>query len=71
MEQHIPFIKQAIQLAYSAREKGNLPFGAVLVDSKNNVLLTAENTQVTSKDRTRHAELNLISEVTTQVSVLI
>jgi tRNA(Arg) A34 adenosine deaminase TadA len=63
MEKHIPFIKQAIQLAYSAREKGNHPFGAVLVDSQNNVVHTAENTVITSKDRTRHAELNLISEV--------
>ncbi|MFT5193745.1 MAG: tRNA(Arg) A34 adenosine deaminase TadA [Cellvibrionaceae bacterium] len=54
------FIKSAIELARKARENGNHPFGALLVDAAGNILLEAENTVVTKNDCTRHAELNLM-----------
>ncbi|MFI8454693.1 nucleoside deaminase [Kitasatospora sp. NPDC085464] len=50
----------AIGLANSARERGNHPFGAVLTDAAGNVLLTAENSVLTDRDVTAHAELNLV-----------
>jgi tRNA(Arg) A34 adenosine deaminase TadA len=53
-------LKTAIELAQLAREHGNHPFGALLVDKENNVLLQAENTVVTGKDCTGHAETNLM-----------
>lgn len=60
-DQHIPFIKEAIQLAEQARTHGNHPFGALLVhDGK--VIRRAENTVVTQKDVTGHAELNLVRQ---------
>jgi len=54
------FIKITIDIARKARENGNHPFGALLVDEKGNILLKAENTVVTESDSTGHAELNLI-----------
>lgn len=53
-------LRTAIEVAGRAREHGNHPFGAILVDEDNQVLLQAENTVVTSRDCTGHAETNLI-----------
>ena len=50
----------AIDLARRSREKGNHPFGSLLVDPEGGCLLEAENTVVTGRDRTAHAELNLV-----------
>lgn len=57
---HEKFIRQAIELAVSARKNGNHPFGALLVDETRQVMITAENTVMTKHDATRHAELNLV-----------
>jgi tRNA(Arg) A34 adenosine deaminase TadA len=56
----IEHLRSAIALAWQAREHGNHPFGAVLVDDQNHVLLQAENTVVTERDCTGHAETNLV-----------
>jgi tRNA(Arg) A34 adenosine deaminase TadA len=56
------FIRAAINLASKAREHGNHPFGALLVDKNGNILLEAENTVVTEKDCTGHAETNLMRQ---------
>lgn len=50
----------AIELARRARENGNHPFGALLINGDGNIVLEAENTVVTGKDPTAHAELNVI-----------
>ena len=50
----------AIELAAQARENGNEPFGALLVDGDGNPLIGAENTVVTGPDHTGHAETNLM-----------
>ena len=55
------FIQRTLELALAAAKKGNHPFGAILVHEKN-ILLEAENTVVTEKDPTQHAELRLISQ---------
>jgi len=51
-----------IELARRAREHGNHPFGALLVDPGGDVVLEAENTVLTENDCTNHAELNLVRE---------
>jgi tRNA(Arg) A34 adenosine deaminase TadA len=56
----IQHLRTAIHVAQSAREHGNHPFGAILVDENNEVLLQAENTVVTGRDCTGHAETNLM-----------
>ena len=50
----------AIELARSARENGNHPFGALLVNARGDVVLEAENTVLSEGDCTNHAELNLV-----------
>lgn len=56
-------IRQCIALSEQAARKGNHPFGALLV-CDDEILLRAENTVNSEHDRTRHAELNLISQAT-------
>jgi len=53
-------MRVAIDIARRARENGNHPFGALLVDGEGNILLEAENTVVTERDCTGHAETNLM-----------
>ena len=64
---HQLFIQKAIDLALQAREKGNHPFGALLVLDEA-VQLTAENKVNTDHDVTSHAELNLVSSATRRFS---
>lgn len=53
------FIKYAISLAQKARERGDHPFGALLV-CDNQIMLEAENTVVSQNNPTNHAELKLV-----------
>jgi len=55
-------LRAAIEVSRAARAHGNQPYGALLVDASGAVLLGAENTQVTERDCTGHAELNLMRE---------
>ena len=64
----IEHLKTSISVAWRARENGNHPFGAVLVDEHNQVILQAENTVVTGRDSTGHAETNLVRLATQQYS---
>ena len=61
-------LRTAIEIARQAREHGNHPFGALLVDKDNKVLLQAENTVVTASDCTGHAETNLMRLATRHFS---
>ena len=56
----LEFMRAAIDVARDAREKGNHPFGALLVDEHKNVILCAENTVISERDCTGHAETNLV-----------
>ena len=51
------FLRRAIAIAQQARDHGNHPFGALLVDGQGSVLLEAENTVVSERDVTGHALL--------------
>jgi tRNA(Arg) A34 adenosine deaminase TadA len=61
-------LRTAIDTARQAREHGNHPFGALLVDENNEVLLKAENTVVSGRDCTGHAETNLMRLATLHFS---
>lgn len=65
-DMEIEHLKTSISVAWRARENGNHPFGAVLVDEHDRVLLEAENTVVTGRDTTGHAETNLVRLATQQ-----
>ena len=53
-------LRRAIAVSQAARDHGNHPFGAVLVDPNGAVVLEAENTVTTEGDLTHHAETNLV-----------
>ena len=57
---HSDFIRSCIRLAEKSVRNGNHPFGALLAVGEE-IVLTAENTVLTERDTTRHAELNLVS----------
>ena len=59
-DRDLEHLRTAIAVAWQAREHGNHPFGALLVDKNNEELLRAENTVVTGRDCTGHAETNLM-----------
>ncbi|MGD8822180.1 MAG: nucleoside deaminase [Anaerolineales bacterium] len=65
-ENHGRFIRHSIQIAQRARDNGNHPFGALLVDAQGQILLEAENTVVTQRDCTGHAEANLMRLASSQ-----
>jgi tRNA(Arg) A34 adenosine deaminase TadA len=65
---HEQLLLQAIAIARDARAHGNHPFGALLVDRHGHVLLTAENTVVSNRDTTGHAETNLVRKATAAYS---
>lgn len=53
-------LRRAIAVSKQAVAHGNHPFGAVLVDPSGAIVLEAENTVVTGRDVTGHAETNLV-----------
>lgn len=63
-EKEHQFLRASFDLAWAARQKGNHPFGAVLVDGEGQVVLGGENTVVTESDATGHAETNLVRQAT-------
>ncbi len=60
------YIRAAIKIARNARDNGNHPFGALLVDEDGHIVLEAENTVVTAKDSTAHAEINLMRQASSK-----
>ena len=60
MTTELEYLRIAIRIAARSRQRGNHPFGAILVNSNGDVLLEAENTVVTARDCTGHAETNLV-----------
>ncbi len=53
-------LQMAIKVAERSVANGNLPFGALLADPEGNVLLEAENSDITGKSPLNHAEINLM-----------
>ena len=56
----------AIRLSEQAVAHGNYPFGALLVSASGEIVLEAENTVLSERDCTGHAELNLMRAATGQ-----
>ena len=59
-----PFLLRANDAARNSVEKGNCPFGAILVDNEGKVIIEQENLQVTTRDKSAHAEVSLVRNVT-------
>lgn len=54
------YLRQAIALSYTARERGNRPFGAVIVSADDRVLVEAWNRNTETGDCTAHAETSAV-----------
>jgi tRNA(Arg) A34 adenosine deaminase TadA len=61
------YLRRAIAVAQEARRRGDEPFGAVLVDASGIVVAEAGNTEITDRDPTGHAEMNLVRAVARQI----
>ncbi|RDI47091.1 nucleoside deaminase [Nocardia mexicana] len=59
-DQDIEHLRATVGVAVRSRKNGNHPFGAVLAGPDGRVLLEAENSVVTGRDATGHAETNLV-----------
>lgn len=53
-------LRHAIRLSEAARRNGNMPFGALLIGADGAVLAATENTIVSDRDLTAHAEMNAL-----------
>jgi tRNA(Arg) A34 adenosine deaminase TadA len=60
-------MRRALGVARRAREHGNHPFGALIVDAAGTVRLEAENTVITAADVTGHAETNLVRRASAEL----
>ena len=58
---HLKYLLAANEVAKKARESGNTPFGAVLVDEKGNIIMEQGNAEGDLHDATAHAERMLAS----------
>ena len=57
-EKDLTFLRQAIELAQSARDDGRHPFGALIVNEAGEIVTTARNNAVRpAGDPTQHAEM--------------
>ena len=62
------YLRQAIALSRTARERGNRPFGAVIVSAEGQVLAEAWNRNGETGDCTAHAETSAVREASPRVS---
>ncbi|MEH2070600.1 MAG: tRNA adenosine(34) deaminase TadA [Nostoc sp.] len=54
---HIEWMSRALELAKAAGDAGEIPVGAVIIDSNGNLLAQGENRKERDKDPTAHAEI--------------
>ncbi|GIP42679.1 tRNA-specific adenosine deaminase [Paenibacillus sp. J45TS6] len=57
---HLTFLQRAIEISRMARESGNTPFGALLVDKDGRILMEQGNVEITEHRCTGHAETALM-----------
>lgn len=68
-DEYDAYLRRALAVAQRSRDEGNHPFGAILVGPDGTILMEAENSCVTSGDRTGHAERNLVSRASVAYDV--
>jgi tRNA(adenine34) deaminase len=56
------YLRQAIAQSRLALERGNRPYGAILVGADGEVLAAGQNTEQSDRDVTGHAETNALRE---------
>ena len=61
---HRKWMKEALKLAQVAGDAGEVPVGAVIIDSSKNMIAEGENLKQRDNDPTAHAEIIAIREAT-------
>ena len=61
---HRKWMKEALKLAQVAGDAGEVPVGAVIIDSSKNMIAEGENRKQRDNDPTAHAEIIAIREAT-------
>lgn len=56
------YMREALKLAFEAGEKGEVPVGCVIVDSKGEIIGKGRNSREQTKKATAHAEIEAIEE---------
>ena len=59
---HRQWMNHALELAQAAGDAGDIPVGAVIIDSSKNLLAEGENRKERDKDPTAHAEIIAIAK---------
>lgn len=59
-KEHLTFLRRAIEISRMARDSGNTPFGALLVDKDGRILMEQGNVEITEHRCTGHAETALM-----------
>ena len=65
---HEFYLRRAIEVSKMAREGGNTPFGALLVDADGNILMEQGNVEITEHRCTGHAEAALAERASKEYS---
>ncbi|MEO1374989.1 MAG: tRNA adenosine(34) deaminase TadA [Cyanobacteria bacterium J06635_10] len=61
---HRKWMEKALKLSQSAGNAGEVPVGAVIIDSSENIIAEGENRKQRDSDPTAHAEIIAIREAT-------
>ncbi|MBV6623277.1 MAG: tRNA adenosine(34) deaminase TadA [Rivularia sp. (in: Bacteria)] len=64
---HRKWMKQALKLSQVAGDAGEVPVGAVIIDSSENMIAKGENRKQRDNDPTAHAEILAIREATSRL----
>lgn len=63
MHTHHHYLQKSLEVAKQSKDKGNLPFGCILVAPGGELLLTGENSVNTDVDAIAHCEINLAHQL--------
>lgn len=59
-EDHLYYLRRCVEISRAAREAGNTPFGALLIDPNGHILIEQGNIEITERNCTGHAETTLM-----------
>ena len=67
-QSHEFYLRRAIEISKEAREAGNTPFGALLVNKEGEIIMEQGNIEITEKICTGHAEATLSARASHEYS---
>ncbi|WP_139998650.1 nucleoside deaminase [Paenibacillus paridis] len=66
--EHSYYLLRSIEVSRQAREAGNTPFGAILVNAEGDIVLEQGNIEITEFNCTGHAERTLMEQASKRFS---